>query len=85
MLKIKNSHIASYQSFICQSPMIILEVLSISLDQQINSLSEWHEQNMIIVRHLEKRATLYRWPRDKASQKSTHGGGALGPNYCILE
>ena len=50
-----------------------------------NSLSEWHEQNMVIVRHLEKYATWYRWPRDKASQKSTHGGGALGPNYCILE
>ena len=40
VLKIKNSHIASYQNFICQSPMIISEVLSISLDQQINSLSE---------------------------------------------
>ena len=35
VLKIKNSHIASYQNFICQSPMIISEVLSISLDQQI--------------------------------------------------
>ena len=35
VLKIKNSHIASYQNFICQSPMIIPEVLSISLDQQI--------------------------------------------------
>ena len=35
MLKIKNSHIASYQNFIYQSPMIISEVLSISLDQQI--------------------------------------------------
>ena len=34
-LKVKNSHIASYQNFICQSPMIISEVLSISLDQQI--------------------------------------------------
>ena len=32
VLKIKNSHIASYQNFICQSPMIISEVLSISLD-----------------------------------------------------
>ena len=30
VLKIKNSHIASYQNFICQSPMIISEVLSIS-------------------------------------------------------
>ena len=35
VLKIKNSYIASYQNFICQSPMIISEVLSISLDQQI--------------------------------------------------
>ena len=35
VLKIKNSHIASYQNFICQSPMIISEVLSILLDQQI--------------------------------------------------
>ena len=35
VLKIKNSHIASYQNFICQSPMIVSEVLSISLDQQI--------------------------------------------------
>ena len=35
VLKIKNLHIASYQNFICQSPMIISEVLSISLDQQI--------------------------------------------------
>ena len=35
VLKIKNSHNASYQNFICQSPMIISEVLSISLDQQI--------------------------------------------------
>ena len=35
VLKIKKSHIASYQNFICQSPMIISEVLSISLDQQI--------------------------------------------------
>ena len=35
VLKIKNSHIASYQNFICQSPMKISEVLSISLDQQI--------------------------------------------------
>ena len=35
VLKIKNSHIASYQNFICQSLMIISEVLSISLDQQI--------------------------------------------------
>ena len=30
VLKIKNSHIASYQNFICQSPMIISEVLFIS-------------------------------------------------------
>ena len=35
VLKIKNSYIASYQNFLCQSPMIISEVLSISLDQQI--------------------------------------------------
>ena len=35
VLKIKNSHIAFYQNFICQSPMIVSEVLSISLDQQI--------------------------------------------------
>ena len=35
VLKIKNSHIASYQNFICQSSLIISEVLSISLDQQI--------------------------------------------------
>ena len=35
VLRIKNSHIASYQNFMCQSPMIISEVLSISLDQQI--------------------------------------------------
>ena len=35
VLKIKNSPIASYQNSICQSPMIISEVLSISLDQQI--------------------------------------------------
>ena len=33
VLRIKNSHIASYQNFMC--PMIISEVLSISLDQQI--------------------------------------------------
>ena len=57
-----------------------------------NSLSEWHEQSMVIyrfflvgsigitviVRHLEKRATWYRWPCDKASQKSTHGGRGGG-------
>ena len=32
-------------------------------------------ESLVSVRHLEKRATWYRRPRDKASQKSTHVGG----------
>ena len=40
VLKIKNLHIASYQNFICQSPMIISEVLSISLSSEDSSESD---------------------------------------------
>ena len=39
----------------------------------------------VIVRHLEKRATWYRWPRNKASQIWTHeGGGGLRPQLLYF-
>ena len=71
VLKIKNSHIASYQNFICQSPMIISEVLSISLDQQIVYQNDMNK-TWLYTHIMSRTVFMWRVALHSFSMKSIH-------------
>ena len=71
VLKIKNSYIASYQNFICQSPMIISEVLSISLDQQIVYQNDMNK-TWLYTHIMSRTVFMWRVALHSFSMKSIH-------------
>ena len=70
-LKIKNSHMASYQNFVCQSPMIISEVLSISFDQQIVYQNDMNK-TWLYTHIMSRTVFMWRVALHSFSMKSIH-------------